>query len=228
VMRAALDQAPRDIVFSLCQYGMGKVWEWGAEVGGNCWRTTGDITDTWGSMANIGFGQAGHEQYAGPGHWNDPDMLVVGYVGWSANVRPTKLTPSEQYTHISLWCLLCSPLLIGCDMTRLDDFTLSLLTNDEVLDVSQDSLGRQAGRVAKDGAVEVWAKDLEDGAKAVGLFNRGEEAAPVTLKWSDAGLSGKQTLRDLWRQQDLGSFTGEFRAQVPRHGVVLLKVAPSN
>jgi alpha-galactosidase len=228
VMRAALDKAPRDIVFSLCQYGMGDVWEWGAQVGGNCWRTTGDISDTWSSMSGIGFRQAGHEAYAGPGHWNDPDMLVVGYVGWSAKVRPTRLTPNEQYTHISLWCLLCSPLLIGCDMTRLDDFTLSLLTNDEVLDVSQDSLGRQAGRVAKDGAVEVWAKDLEDGAKAVGLFNRGEEAAPVTLKWSDAGLSGKQTLRDLWRQQDLGSFTGEFRAQVPRHGVVLLKVAPSN
>src|SRR5581483_5352502 len=109
VMRAALDRVPRDIVFSLCQYGMGNVWEWGAEVGGNCWRTTGDITDTWSSMSRIGFGQAGHEKYAGPGHWNDPDMLVVGYVGWSARVRPTRLTQNEQYTHISLWCLLCSP-----------------------------------------------------------------------------------------------------------------------
>ena len=177
VMRAALDKAPRDILFSLCQYGMGNVWEWGAQVGGNCWRTTGDISDTWSSMSGIGFGQAGHEKFAGPGHWNDPDMLVVGYVGWSANVRPTRLTPSEQYTHISLWCLLCSPLLIGCDMTKLDDFTLNLLTNDEVLDVSQDPLGRQAARIAQNGPLEIWAKDLEDGSKAVGLFNRGEAEA---------------------------------------------------
>jgi len=225
VMRATLDKVPRDIVFSLCQYGMGNVWEWGAQVGGNCWRTTGDITDTWSSMAGIGFGQAGHEKFAGPGHWNDPDMLVVGYVGWSAKVRPTHLTPNEQYTHISLWCLLCSPLLIGCDMTKRDDFTLNLLANDEVLDVSQDPLGRQAGRITKNGSVEIWAKDLEDGSKAVGLFNRGEDQAGMTLKWSDLGLSGRQRVRDLWRQKDLGRFADQFQTEVPRHGVVLIKVA---
>jgi len=227
VMRAALDKAPRDILFSLCQYGMGNVWEWGAQVGGNCWRTTGDITDTWSSMSSLGFGQAGHEKFAGPGHWNDPDMLVVGYVGWSAKVRPSRLTPSEQYTHISLWCLLCSPLLIGCDMTKLDDFTLNLLTNDEVLDVSQDTLGRQAGRVAKNGPFEIWAKDLEDGSKAVGLFNRGEMGATITVKWSELGLFAEQSVRDLWRQSDLGKFPGQFQAEVPRHGVVLVKVAPA-
>ncbi len=225
VMRAALDKAPRDIVFSLCQYGMGNVWEWGAQVGGNCWRTTGDITDTWGSMSGIGFAQAGHEAFAGPGHWNDPDMLVVGYVGWSARVRPTHLTPNEQYTHISLWCLLCSPLLIGCDLTRLDEFTLNLLTNDEVLEVSQDPLGRQAGRVVRDGPLEVWSKDMEDGSKAVGLFNRGDQETQVTAKWSDLKLAGTHKVRDLWRQRDLGSFTGQFQAAVPRHGVVLVKVA---
>ena len=226
VMRAALDKAPRDILFSLCQYGMGNVWEWGAEVGGNCWRTTGDITDTWSSMSGIGFGQAGHEKFAGPGHWNDPDMLVVGYVGWSAKVRPTRLTPSEQYTHISLWCLLCSPLLIGCDMTKLDDFTLNLLTNDEVLDVSQDPLGRQAARIAKNGELEIWAKDLEDGSKAVGLFNRGEDTATITVKWSELGVSGQQSVRDLWRQQNLGKFPDQFKTDVSRHGVVLVKVTP--
>jgi alpha-galactosidase len=224
VMRAGLDQVPRDIVFSLCQYGMGNVWEWGAKVGGNCWRTTGDISDSWSSMSGIGFGQAGHEKYVGPGHWNDPDMLVVGYVGWSARVRPTKLTPNEQYTHISLWCLLCSPLLIGCDMTRLDEFTLNLLTNDEVLAVSQDPLGRQAARLAQDGPLEVWAKDLEDGSKAVGLFNRGDEADTITVKWSALGLTGSHTVRELWRQKDLGAFASEFQASVPRHGVVLVKV----
>ena len=224
IMRTALSRAPRDIVFSLCQYGMGNVWEWGAQVGGNCWRTTGDITDTWSSMSGLGFGQAGHEKFARPGHWNDPDMLVVGYVGWSSRVRPTRLSPNEQYTHISLWCLLCSPLLIGCDMTKLDDFTLNLLTNDEVLDVSQDPLGRQAALIAKQDNREVWAKDLEDGSKAVGLFNRGEEEIIVTVKWSDLGLTGKFKVRDLWRQKDLGRFAGQFQTSVLRHGVVLLKV----
>ncbi len=126
---------------------MGDVWKWGAEVGGNCWRTTGDITDAWGSMSGIGFGQAGHEPYAGPGHWNDPDMLVVGKVGWGPSLHPTRLKPDEQVTHITLWSLLAAPLLIGCDMSQMDDFTLALLTNDEVLDVNQDPLGKQAGRV---------------------------------------------------------------------------------
>jgi alpha-galactosidase len=228
IMRAALEKAPRDIVFSLCQYGMGNVWEWGAQVGGNCWRTTGDITDTWSSMSGIGFGQAGHEKYAGPGHWNDPDMLVVGYVGWSAKVRPTRLTPNEQYTHISLWCLLCSPLLIGCDMTRLDEFTLNLLTNDEVLEVNQDPLGRQAGRIAKNGTVEVWAKEMENGSKIVGLFNRGEEEATVTANWPDLRLQGKQPVRDLWRQKDLGGYADRFSAPVPRHGVMLVRIGSIN
>ena len=150
-MRKALDKVDRDIVYSLCQYGMGDVWKWGAKVGGNSWRTTGDIGDSWASMAGIGFSQNGHKKYAGPGHWNDPDMLVVGMVGWG-NLHPTGLSPNEQYTHISLWCLLSAPLLIGCDMTQLDDFTLGLLTNDEVLEVNQDPLGRQAARSARTAA----------------------------------------------------------------------------
>jgi alpha-galactosidase len=227
-MRYALNKCKRDIVYSLCQYGMGNVWEWGELVGGNCWRTTGDITDTWDSMSEIGFGQAGHEKYSGPGRWNDPDMLVVGLVGWSANLHPTNLTPNEQYTHISLWCLLCSPLLIGCDLARLDDFTLNLLTNDEVLEVSQDPLGKQAGRIAKDGDLEVWAKDMWDGSKAVGLFNRDDEnTRSVSAKWSDLKLKGKQTVRDLWRQKDLGTFDEKFETQVPYHGVVLVRISPA-
>jgi alpha-galactosidase len=226
VMRAALDKVNRDILFSFCQYGMGNVWEWGAEIGGNSWRTTGDINDSWSSMAGIGFRQNGYEKYAGPGHFNDPDMLVVGKVGWGPSLHPTRLTPNEQYTHISLWCLLASPLLIGCDMTQMDDFTLSLLTNDEVLEVNQDPLGRQAARVAQNGQLEVWAKDMEDGSKAVGLFNRGDSETSVTANWSDLGLAGKQEVRDLWRQKDLGEFTGSFTASVPRHGVVLVRVWP--
>jgi alpha-galactosidase len=225
VMRTSLDKQKRDIVFSLCQYGMGNVWEWGAQVGGNCWRTTGDITDTWSSMSGIGFKQDGHEKFAKPGHWNDPDMLVVGYVGWGPNLHPTKLTADEQYTHISLWCLLSSPLLIGCDMTRLDDFTLSLLTNDEVLAVNQDPLGKPAGRISKDADLEVWARDLEDGSKAVGLFNRGEDDAKATVKWTDLGISDDHAIRDLWRQKDVGSSGESYSTTVPAHGVVLVKIS---
>jgi alpha-galactosidase len=227
LMNAELNKIHRDIVFSLCQYGMGRVWEWGEDVGGNCWRTTGDIVDTWSSMSQIGFSQAGHEKFAGPGHWNDPDMLVVGKVGWG-RLHPTKLTPNEQYTHISLWCLLCSPLLIGCDMSQLDEFTLSLLTNDEVLEVNQDPLGKQARRVAQAGSLDVWAKEMEDGSVAVGLFNRGEIENKVIAKWSDLGVSGKKIVRDLWRQKDLGEYEDQFSTTVPRHGVVLVQLRSPN
>jgi hypothetical protein len=140
VARAALNQVPRDIIYSLCQYGWGNVWEWGAEAGieGNSWRTTGDITDTWESMAGIGFRQVGTSKYASPGHWNDPDMLVIGKVGWGPRLRDSRLTPNEQYVHITLWTLLASPLLLGNDLTQMDEFELNLVTNDEVLAVHQD------------------------------------------------------------------------------------------
>jgi len=227
VMRAALDKVPRDILFSLCQYGWGNVWEWNAQIGGNSCRTTGDINDSWARMSDIGFNQAGLEKYAGPGHFNDPDMLVVGKVGWHKELHDSHLTPAEQYTHVSLWCLLSAPLLIGCDMTQLDDFTLNLLTNDEVLAIDQDPLGRQASRAAQEGPLQVWAKDLEDGTKAVGLFNvNGDLETPVTVKWSDLGISGKQTVRDLWRQKDLGVFDGEYTVPVGHHDVMLVKISP--
>src|SRR5262249_21260321 len=145
-------------------------------------------------------------KFAGPGHWNDPDMLVVGKVGWGPRLHPTRLTPNEQITHISLWSLLSAPLLIGCDMSQMDKFTLDLLTNDEVLEIDQDPLGKPASRRAKDGTVEVWARPLWDGAVAVGLFNLGDEAAKVTARWSDLGLTGSQPVRDLWQQKSLGKF----------------------
>ena len=223
LMRAALDKSDRDIVYSLCQYGMGDVWKWGKDVGGNCWRTTGDINDSWGSMSGIGFGQDGHEKFAGPGHWNDPDMLVVGKVGWGSP-HPSKLTPNEQVTHITLWSLLSAPLLIGCDMSQLDPFTTALLGNDEVLAVDQDELGKPAGRKAKEGQLEVWARPLSDGTTAVGLFNRGGEPAEVTARWADVGVEGEQPVRDLWRQKDLGTFRDSFKVSVPRHGAVLVKI----
>jgi alpha-galactosidase len=223
-MRDALDKADRDIVYSFCQYGMGKVWEWGAMTGGNLWRTTGDITDTWGSLSTIGFKQADIGQYASPGHWNDPDMLIVGKVGWGPKLHPTRLAPVEQQTHITIWCMAAAPLLIGCDMTQLDEFTLDLLTNDEVLDVDQDELGKAAIRVSRDEQTEVWSRPLADGTIAVALFNRAYEPATVTAKWSDLKLSGAQPVRDLWQQKDLPEANDAFSSQVPAHGSVLVKI----
>ncbi|MGB9864329.1 MAG: NPCBM/NEW2 domain-containing protein [Candidatus Saccharicenans sp.] len=224
----AIKRAPRDIVFSICNWGVEKPWEWGESVGGNLWRTTGDITDSWASMAGIGFGQAGLAKYAGPGHWNDPDMLVVGKVGWGPELHPTHLTPDEQYTHISLWCLLAAPLLIGCPIEQIDDFTLGLLTNAEVLEVNQDPLGRQADRVVDGGDYQVWARELEDGSKAVGLFNLDAyDRRSVRVDFAALGLgSGSYRVRDLWRQKDLGTFSGYFEADVAPHGVVLIRIFP--
>ena len=227
LMRGILDRLDRDFVYSLCQYGWGKVWEWGDEVGGNLWRVTGDITDTWPSMSSIGFQQTGHEMYAGPGHWNDTDMLVVGMVGWGRGEtpRPTQLSPNEQITHISLWALQAAPLIIGADLSQADDFTIDLLGNREVLAVNQDPLGKAAGRVGSDGWTEVWARPLEDGTMAVGLFNRGPEPAPVTVKFADIGLADNQPVRFLWTHQDLGTATNNaYMSTVPRHGAVLIKV----
>jgi len=226
--RTALNQVPRDIIYSLCQYGWGNVWEWGAEPGieGNSWRTTGDITDTWESMAGIGFRQVGYSKYAGPGHWNDPDMLVIGKVGWGPRLRDTNLTPNEQYVHITLWTLLASPLLLGNDMSQMDDFEVNLVTNDEVLAVHQDPLGHAADRVAKNGELEVWARPLADGSMAVGLFNRDEMDMKVSVNWSELGVTGKQQVRDLWRQQDLGVFENELSRTVPRHGTIFVRVTP--
>ena len=225
LLRKSLDNVKRDILFSLCQYGDGEVWKWGEKIGGNSWRTTGDINDSWNSMSKIGFNQAGQEQYAGPGHWNDPDMLVVGLVGWGPQLHPSRLNADEQYTHISLWSLLDAPLLIGCDMTRMDDFTKNLLTNDEVIGINQDALGKQAGRVYKEAGLEIWEKDMEDGSKAVGMFNRNTEPATIKAEWSVLGLKGKQLVHDAWRQKDLGQFTDTFTAEVAPHGVKLVIIS---
>ncbi len=224
VMGAALVTQPRDIVYSLCQYGMADVWKWGAATGGNSWRTTDDIQDNWGSLHSIYESQAGHEKYAGPGHWNDPDMLMVGIVGFG-NTHPTHLTPNEQIVHISLWCLLSSPLLIGCDLTKLDPLTLALLTNDEALDINQDPLGKPAALVSKDAADgEVWARPLFDGTRAVGLVNGDLEPHVLTVRWSDLGVTGPQPVRDLWLHKNAGTLSGSYSVEVPAHGAVLLKI----
>lgn len=225
----ALRAQNRDIVFSLSNNHVKNLFKDIANVStaANAWRTTTDITDNWGRVSNdIGFSQDAWAPFAKPGRYNDADMLVVGVVGWgAAKQHPTKLTVDKQYTHISLWCLLSSPLLLGCDLTKLDAFTLSLLTNDEVLGVNQDALVKQAVRVSREGQLEVFRKELEDGSIAVGLFNRGSTEAPVTANWSDLKLSGKHAVRDLWRQKDLVTFEDSFSAPVKPHGVVLVKIA---
>jgi len=222
-----LREQKRDILFSLCQYGMADVWQWGAAVNGNSWRTTGDIRDTWKSMSGIGFKQDPAAPYAGPGHWNDPDMLTVGQVGWG-KLHPSRLTPDEQYTHISLWCLLSAPLLIGCDMEQMDTFTLSLLSNDEVLALDQDALGRQAKTVLTIGDVRVYEKELEDGGRVLGFFNLGPKPASLNFdQLSQLGFKGPQQVRDLWRQKNVAvvdAATGTLPLTVPAHGVMLYKL----
>ena len=224
LMGEILKRQERDIVFSICQYGQGSVWEWGREVGGHLWRMTGDIRDNWPSMTSIGFQQTGREQYAGPGGWNDTDMLVVGMVGWSQGQRPSDLTPNEQLTHIALWALQAAPLLIGADLSQIDTWTTNLLGNREMLAVNQDELGKPAGRRMSDGWVEVWARPLADGTIAAGLFNRGPEAATVTAAWADLGLRGPQPVRDIWLQKDLGRVDHQLSTTVPRHGVLFVKI----
>ena len=228
LMGRALAAQDRDIVYSICQYGMGNVSTWGREAGGQCWRTTDDIRDVWGGVLAISGQQDGLEHFAAPGSWNDPDMLVVGWVGWGPALHPTRLTPNEQYTHVTLWSLVAAPLLIGCDLTRLDDFTLSLLTNPEVIEVDQDVLGKGAARVRCDGWNEgVWARPLADGSVAVGLINISSFPRRVGVDFrEDLGLVGEWKVRDLWRQRDEGTFKGRYEADIPVHAPKFIRLVP--
>ena len=224
VMRKALDGCGRDIVFSFCQYGMGDVYNWGKELGGNLWRTTGDITDTWRSMSSIGFSHSPKAVGAGPGGWNDPDMLVVGKLGWGDHPRPTRLKPNEQITHISLWAMLGAPLIIGCDLTQLDDFTKDLLMNHDIIEVDQDPLGKVATLKKAEGTSEIWTRPLFDGTTAVALFNRGPQKTKITVRWSDIGLKGSQPVRDLWLRRNLRADNTGYAFDVLGHGAVVIKV----
>lgn len=224
-MARALRRSGRDIVYSLSN-GASRESAAAYQGSANLWRTTGDIYDNWPKVSEIGFSQDAWATYAGPGHWNDLDMLVVGNVSTGKSIHPTQLTPDEQYTHFSLWCLQSAPLLIGCVLTQLDDFTLGLLTNDEVLAVDQDALGKQAVQVGREGDKVAYVKPMEDGSMAVGLFNLGSTEAVVSIKWGDLGApENKQMMvRDLWRQKELGTFAGKFEAKVAAHGVVLVRI----
>jgi alpha-galactosidase len=212
-MAEALAKSGRPMIYSI--HGRGAVWLYSAAQGAQMWRTTGDINDTYARMLAIGFGQEGLEKFAGPGHWNDPDMLEVGNGGMKAN---------EYRLHMSLWCLLAAPLIAGNDLTAMTPETISILTNKEVIAIDQDSSGVQGHRILEQGPIVVMMKPLADGSKAVGFFNREQGTVSVTTKLSDIGLGRSASVRDLWAGKDLGEFQDSFTTDVPEHGVVLVRI----
>ncbi len=213
-MGAALAHCGRPMVYSLCEYGMGDPWTWGPQAGANLWRTTGDIQDNWKSMSEIGFNQDRLASFAGPGHWNDPDMLEVGNGGMNS---------VEYRTHFTLWCLLAAPLMAGNDLRNMSAATREILTNREVIAVDQDALGKQAMDISKRDGVEVWVKPLQDGSRAVGILNRTDEGTDEDVSWTECGLGMKPgKLRDLWAHQDLTPAGEGWQGHIPAHGVIML------
>jgi alpha-galactosidase len=232
LMGGILQQLPRDLVFNLCQYGMGDVWEWGREVGGNFWRTTGDISlasfkpdEVYKSMEKIGFSQAGKDRWAGPGGWNDPDNILLGQILVGGKLTPTPLDREEQKTYFTLWSFLAAPLVLGGDLTRMDAATLEILTNDEIIAINQDQRGQQATPVLRRGGIEVWVKALRDGEKAAAVFNRTDAPASIPLDAQEFGWRGAFQLRDLWAHKNLGRIETVYKVEVPRHGVVALRAS---
>jgi alpha-galactosidase len=216
-MGDALLKTGRPIIFSLCQYGEDDVWTWGAKVGGNLWRTTDDINDTWKRMSDIGFSQFDIAKDIRPGHWNDPDMLEIGNGGMS----------DEEYrTHMSLWSMLAAPLLAGNDLRSMSDSIKEILTNREVIAIDQDPAGKPATRISDPASTSmVVVRPLHDGSWAVGLFNRADQPQEITVNWSDAGLSGTpRSVRDLWKHANVRVSGASYTATVPTHGVVLLRI----
>ena len=215
-MGDALAASGRPIVYSLCQYGLDDVWKWGPEVGGNLWRTTGDIKDSWDRMEKIGFSQSDLAPYVGPGHWNDPDMLEIGN---------GHMSDTEYQTYMSLWSILAAPLLAGNDLQHMSADILAILTNRDVIAVDQDPAGKQGKCAWKSGSQEVWVRDLADGSKAIGIFNRAADPAQVTVKWADIGLTATpHHARDLWLHKPVKLHGATYTASVPGHGVVMLRV----
>ncbi len=225
LMGRALRHQKRDIVFSLCEYGFETPGHWGNIVDGHSWRIAGDVFDVWASIEMAIDCMRPLFLYSRPGSYNDPDMLCVGPMRFN-DFKQSRLAPNEQYTHISLWALVASPLMIGCDMTKIDEFTLSLLTNDEVLEISQDTLGLAAGCIASGKDWEIWARPLEDGAIAVGLYNKSLRDQKIVMNMEELGMMCKWRARDVWRQVDEGVFLGKYEYIVPGHATHLIKFTP--
>lgn len=230
-MEEALRRTGRPIVYGLCQYGMEAVWKWGRSVGGNMWRTTDDITSNYYTIMFFGLNQSGLGKYAGPGGWNDPDNLQIGRqpqeLGSEAERRVTEpLDENEEKSQMTLWCILAAPLIAGNDLTKMTPATRSILTNQEVIAVDQDSGGHQGRLVRLEGPLQVWMKPLADGSKVVGLFNTDWGPMPVGVDFRQIGITSSAQVRDLWAQKDLGRFDHSFITTVPQHGVMLIKATP--
>lgn len=221
-MSDALRATHRPIVFSICEWGTSKPWLWAGAVG-NLWRTTGDIHDAWEGqssgygMLNILDQQVGLESYSGPSHWNDPDMLEVGNGG---------MTDGEYRAHFSLWAMLAAPLMAGNDIVSMGEKTKAILLNREIIAIDQDRLGKQAARVAKNGPLEVWARPLADGGRAVLFLNRGTEPASVSIEWTVLGYPThlKASVRDLWLAKWLSLAVGHVVAKVNPHEAVVYRI----
>ena len=229
LMGSILRRLDRDVVLNLCQYGMGNVWEWGEEVGGQSWRTAGDLGVELNRVFEVALKNAGHRAYSRPGSWNDPDYIQIGYIGAAGAVgggmpAPCKFTPDEQYAYMSLWCLMAAPLFYSGEMGKLDRFTLNVLCNSEVIEIDQDPLGQSAAVSMTSDSTFLMAKDLEDGSTAVGLFNRGKFPAVVSASWAVLRIRGMHSVRDLWRQKDLPAVESEVTSSVPSNGVVLVRL----
>ena len=231
LMNECLKKQKRDILYSFCQYGMGHAELWARESGANCWRSWGDLKDAWHWMELALEGRIGADnywKYNGPGCWADPDMMIVGQQFSFGSDHPTYLTPNEQYTHVSLWAMVGSPLLIGCDLTTLDDFTKNLLMNDEVIAVSQDRLGKTARRIRHTDAESIWTRPLSKGFTAVALVNRYPFAREIKVSFAELGLSGECWVKDLWRQKCEGKHSGFYVAEVPAHATKFVKMRPKD
>jgi alpha-galactosidase len=235
-MGAALRGTGREFLFSLCEWGNQSPHLWGRDTGGHMWRVSGDVFDSWvdiwmaawksygkGVDVSLDIAHDLHE-YGGPGGWNDLDMLVVGLKG-RGQISGGGLSHLEYQTHMSMWCMACSPLMVGCDVRSMDQETAALLMNREVLAVNQDPLGAPAYRARQFGPCEVWKKPLADGSMAVALINRGSVGNDILLKARDVGLlESPKLVRDLWAGKDTADFTVELTQRVQPHETILLKI----
>jgi len=215
-MGNALKATGRPILYSLCQYGLDQTWKWGPALGANMWRTTDDINDSYGRMIAIGFSQAGLSKYAGPGHWNDPDMLEIGN---------GKMTEDEYRTHMTLWVLLAAPLLAGNDLSKMTESDKRLLMNKEAIAIDQDQLGKQGDRLYESGDLDVWTKPLSGGRVAIGFFNRSWSTRKVSVDLNQIGFNHGANVRDVWKAKDLGHLSGIVSDTLPTHGATLLIVS---
>jgi alpha-galactosidase len=218
-MHQAILKTGRPMVYSLCQYGFDSVWQWGPDVGGNLWRTTDDINPSFNQIALLGRGQAGLSKYAGPGHWNDPDMLEVGN---------GKLTLDEDRTHMGMWAMLAAPLLAGNNLSKLTPEITAVLTNKEVIAIDQDPLGKQAERIYAEGPIEIWSRPLADGSRALAIFNFGEDESflrGIHLHLKEAGAGNGWKARDIWAAKDLSPIKDDTPVVLKRHESLLLRLS---